>query len=134
MRVIAVLLACTVSGVAAAQTPMRGDFDGDGRPDTLLVLPDTSFGSERIRVVVRLAASPGKDFFLVSGPADLKRSIEILPPGTYQLKAGRLGSRELTLTADSVKLTIEPAGQPARAMLKVWDPDVPAFAGYSLPD
>jgi hypothetical protein len=145
MRIIAAsrlvcAASCIVMGVATAQTPqqtaLQGDFDGDGKPDTVQVNRETIGGKERVSVVAHLAAMPGKDLFIVSGPADKPPSVTVLPPGEYQMQAGRGPAKALTLTADNLKI-IFPAQTPGcagRTLIKYWDPKVPAFAGQAVAD
>jgi hypothetical protein len=64
----------------------------------------------------------------------MPQSIEVLPPGQYQVTAGRSATKELTLTVDSVRITVQQPGRPTTKVIKYWEPQVPTFMGQFLAD
>lgn len=73
-----------------AETPLRdGDFDGDGRVDSLRLVNESDSG--RIAVHIRLAAG-ATDQRVTSFDASAKPALRVVPAGAYAVDCGNFAS------------------------------------------
>lgn len=82
-RIVCVAFLSTLSAAAFAQEARtlttRGDFDGDGRPDTATL----TVGTERYRLVAQLSTQPREVVIEEGNRRYAGDTLETLPPQTY---------------------------------------------------
>lgn len=114
--------------------PLQGDFDGDGKLDTVQMDRVTVSGHERVNVTLRLGARPDESLFILSGPAGGALSIKVQRPGTYQTRVSGC-MQPLTLASDSLFVRTANPGYAAASMIRYWQPQTPkTLVGQLLVD